>query len=258
MISTDSLFRIGDSHKVCQDYALHGKDYIIVSDGCSSSPDTDFGSRLISVGAKAFLQSEFWRQQHTYNTFGYSAIKYAEDAMNRLILHSSCLDATLLCAFYFEGNVFIRAYGDGNIIIEYVCGKKDVININFESGAPYYLSYLLDEERKARYPLAFPGVLTVNGETKRYCSAVEYVIPAKAIKSVTLVTDGYDSFIKEKASPYVLDVNEVIGFKNIKGEFLQRRVDKYLTQLKKQNIVHYDDFGIACMLFDHAGVADGE
>ena len=53
---TDHLFWAGDSHKVNQDYCLSGSKsglhYAIVSDGCSSSPDTDFGSRILAKAAE--------------------------------------------------------------------------------------------------------------------------------------------------------------------------------------------------------------
>ena len=52
----DSAFQIGKTHDVCEDFALTGTfedekntaRYVIVSDGCSSSQNTDLGSRLLS------------------------------------------------------------------------------------------------------------------------------------------------------------------------------------------------------------------
>ena len=47
-MTSDSFFAIGKAHTVCEDYARDGKIpdtervFAIVSDGCSSSPDTDW------------------------------------------------------------------------------------------------------------------------------------------------------------------------------------------------------------------------
>ena len=52
MIS-DSYFEIGNTHMVCQDYALNGSSpdnrlhYSIVSDGCSSSKHSEIGAQIL-------------------------------------------------------------------------------------------------------------------------------------------------------------------------------------------------------------------
>ena len=57
-MNADSVFNIGATHAVCQDYVIarsgettfgspNAGPYIILSDGCSSSPDTDMGARLL-------------------------------------------------------------------------------------------------------------------------------------------------------------------------------------------------------------------
>ena len=49
MVYSDSYFKIGKTHLICQDYALHSEGHISLSDGCSSSPNTDIGSRLLCL-----------------------------------------------------------------------------------------------------------------------------------------------------------------------------------------------------------------
>ncbi len=55
----DSFFQQGESHDVCEDYALHRQNYAIVSDGCSNfgGPKicTDWGSRFICNSAEYYL-----------------------------------------------------------------------------------------------------------------------------------------------------------------------------------------------------------
>ncbi|HYO91642.1 MAG TPA: hypothetical protein VEQ40_08400, partial [Pyrinomonadaceae bacterium] len=69
-MNADSAFLIGATHAVCQDYAVAGNGtpderaavsnlqanpYVILSDGCSSSPDTDIGARLLVKAAEQVL-----------------------------------------------------------------------------------------------------------------------------------------------------------------------------------------------------------
>ena len=55
-MNADHYYTIGNSHSVCQDYAISGLvengAYAILSDGCSSSPDVDVGARMLSLSAK--------------------------------------------------------------------------------------------------------------------------------------------------------------------------------------------------------------
>ena len=67
MATADAHFSIGKTHRVCEDYARagllpDGRAFAIVSDGCSSSPDTDFGSRLMTIAAqeRMMLSGDFF------------------------------------------------------------------------------------------------------------------------------------------------------------------------------------------------------
>ena len=58
---TDAFFSIGKTHMVCQDYARSGTTraghpYAIVCDGCSSSPDTDLGSRFLAMSFASYVE----------------------------------------------------------------------------------------------------------------------------------------------------------------------------------------------------------
>ena len=70
-MNADSAFRMGSTHAVCQDYAVASawtaaahtdgaapppRPYIILSDGCSSTPDTDVGARLLVKAAEPLLR----------------------------------------------------------------------------------------------------------------------------------------------------------------------------------------------------------
>ena len=87
MRNADSYFCIGSTHDVCQDYAISSPDRLraIISDGCSSAPDTDFGSRLL-VKAK---ERNFYENDD-------SIILSARNSADAIGLHDITLTATLL------------------------------------------------------------------------------------------------------------------------------------------------------------------
>ena len=71
-MKADAYFEIGATHLVCQDYALAFANneyaYAIVSDGCTSSPNTDIGARLISVIAKDAINYLYQRGHYDIAT----------------------------------------------------------------------------------------------------------------------------------------------------------------------------------------------
>jgi len=59
-MNDDSIFTIGKTHRICQDYAhtgnKNGMFYAILSDGCSSSEHTDLGSRIMVKTAEKYIE----------------------------------------------------------------------------------------------------------------------------------------------------------------------------------------------------------
>ncbi len=58
MINIDTFLKIGDQHKICEDYIIQGTDQVpllILSDGCSSSDNTEMGARILCYLAKQYL-----------------------------------------------------------------------------------------------------------------------------------------------------------------------------------------------------------
>ena len=59
-IHIDHLLKKGKTHKICEDYIISGYNpapYIILSDGCSSSKNTDVGARVLCHVAKQYLEN---------------------------------------------------------------------------------------------------------------------------------------------------------------------------------------------------------
>lgn len=248
-IHTDSLFIQGTTHKVCQDYAVHEKDFIIVSDGCSSSPKTDIGSRILCQSAKDVITLN---NALGYREFGSAVISKANVISQLMRVPIESLDATLLIAFKNANYIHVYAYGDGNIIVEYKDGRRRLIDINFKSGAPYYLSYWLDNKRKQRYTQEFFDKVTIEGASTYFpTDELAWCFDINDIRSVTLCSDGYDSFLNPDNTKYFPDLNDVIAFKNTNGEFLNRQIYNGLfKKLNRMDIAPYDDFGIAAIVIE--------
>jgi hypothetical protein len=261
-IEQDSIFLIGKGHPVCQDYALSGvtgdgTPYIIVSDGCSGSAHSDVGARLLAHAAVQTLPELFLLYEsllNRYNSFGLDSILRVQDALVHLPIEITCLDATLLVAAVIEDQVVVFVYGDGVVMMEKTDGTREIIDISFTHNAPYYLSYLLDLDRRMTY-------LAQSSEAKlisRHSASVAYeenvtaaqffTWPLSEVKTLVLSTDGATSFNDKDVNQVA---NEVLALKTTKGEFLTRRVRRFVGDWAKQGISHYDDLGMAAFSFTH-------
>jgi hypothetical protein len=168
----DSHFEKGHSHLVCQDYALHEKfenfQFVIVSDGCSSSKDVDVGARLLCHVAKDFLihyyKTELLEKLHggingiaeLSSILELSILRKCLELKSSLNMSSSSFDATLLIAIQYKLEVIVMGRGDGSIIFKYA-DKIKYVRAEYESGAPFYLSYKFSSERLTLYDTQFPG-----------------------------------------------------------------------------------------------------
>ena len=145
----DAYFAIGKAHAVCQDYArtghVSGRLFAIVSDGCSSSPDTDFGARLLTMAAIRCLPDSLYQDQIAW---------YERESVGLHApygLSSRCLDATLLVVSEQEdGTLRATAFGDGVLVARRWDGVLETWEIDFH-GAPGYISYLFDLSRLKQY-----------------------------------------------------------------------------------------------------------
>lgn len=262
-MEADAYFALGKAHTVCQDYAGVQKDgvgvRIAVSDGCSSSPDTDFGSRFL---VKTLLGSPSFSLD--YPEF---LARMAYKAVSSLGLPSSSLDATLLVAEIRGANLNVMAYGDGVIDVEFKSGVRQTYSIEFSNEAPAYLSYFLRQNDLDTYFARYgnrkvtiddsetdlPRVLTSKVSKGEYGFSLTF--PWDRVGRVTLCSDGVRSFRKlvppgtfESVS---LDrvLTEVNSIKAPAGAFVVRRMRRFLYDYcPKQGWFHDDDVAVATIL----------
>jgi len=257
-VNVDSFFAIGKTHDVCQDYARHGISegfgYVAVSDGCSSSPDTDFGSRLITTTAIDLFQKTRQIDQDPI-------ITNTKSYLSLLPLNVSCLDATLLFSYETRETIVSVAFGDGVIVSKMKNGDVFFYEISFSSGAPKYLSYLLDSSRFDRFKTEFGGVRTVKkfklGEkdpVEIYNSQEAFdfglIFPKSEVQMVMICTDGIQSFADKDFNP--VPVSEIIynlmDIRSYTGEFIKRNTKFFLNKdCKNKGWIHGDDLGVAAI-----------
>lgn len=270
----DTHFSIGKTHKVCEDYVTMGYrpvPYIIVSDGCSSSENTDVGARLLSWAmAKSIkcLYNKTNQLPFDYNVLGHTAIAMARSMTDALGLQSSATDATIVLAFYHNEYIWVYMYGDGVIMLSLLDGTFDFFDVNcafkvngIRKEQPYYLSYLVDPYRRSLYLDTViesnldKTIKTIYNHVRRdnvrmiYDAAVIKKFSVHDYKTIAIASDGITTFLdasKGEAGKVPLEesVPLFINFKGTKGEFLKRRAKKQIETYHKKGIQHIDDFSI--------------
>lgn len=286
-MNADSFFTIGSTHKVCQDYAVSmcfdvpppdGGSYTILSDGCSTAPDTDFGSRLLVRSA----QSAIYKHDNLRN-FLYDTLKAAEIYSRTLSLPSDSLSATLLASYYVFGThtsgeinpfrndkIVVVCVGDGAIVAKDYDGGLSIFEYEFKRGAPYYLRYELDGNNKDRYFKEFGNELEMHLTTVNPAGEITQASKIKPTfdkethfwfhefsldryETVAIMSDGIQSFVKQEKTgtskqnlpvESIDIIKELMDFKNYSGEFVQRRCQRAFRKFRENNIQNCDDFSM--------------
>jgi len=273
-MNVDSYFAIGKTHVVCQDYARsgitsNGRLYAIASDGCSCSPDSDFGARFLTLTAIRGL-----------NIFGDTLANHGDWIIWRAqesvrLLSPQCLDATLLTLHERDdGLIQANAWGDGLIFGVTQDGQIWAWEIDM-GGVPGYLSYLLDRARFKKLVKEGYGKRTVrcwvngvlkNTEESEFCmtrdksfayagDVFSCVFNSTLFKFVGVCTDGALSFRNRDtldSVPFQEVLKHMTDIRVAAGKFVERSSGFFLTKTcPKLNWQHTDDYGVAMF---HTGV----
>ncbi|HET7288033.1 MAG TPA: protein phosphatase 2C domain-containing protein, partial [Pyrinomonadaceae bacterium] len=221
-MNADSTINIGSTHPVCQDYVISRKGYVILSDGCSSSPDTDIGSRLLVKALEQLLKKPA-EIEDLHNDAARVALAWA----NMIGLPPESVDATLMSIHVTGDDVVIACSGDGVIVLESRTGDLDVYVISSPSGYPFYPSYvhqpnrlaeLVENDRHIKEIKHSSNITTTDAPT------ITFKVNAADYKYAAVASDGMTSFYNVTL-PDVL--NEFWSFKNSHGAFVQRRMKRF-------------------------------
>ena len=253
----NGYFAIGSSHIVCQDYVRTGKTkdgraYALLSDGCSSSADTDIGSRLLCLHAEKQIKRGW--DFDPYSELGY-ALEEAQASAKDLGLDETALDATLLIAVETETHIEVFVIGDGVVAARRRDGGKPfILKSSYPMGAPFYLSYLLDPERLALFDALEGNALVTEGDRcENVKNILSFSLPKADFDLVILMSDGAESFRKAVTIPvsYTEIVEQMLKVQGAAGEFMVRRASKFLkSYCKAQDWTHYDDFSVAGLFLE--------
>lgn len=244
---SDSFFQQGVTHEVCEDYAIHGDGYAIVSDGCSNGGgpriDTDFGARLLAKSAERHLRLPLAADNVPFQEIPWmlflcelwSTAKQQQTSFTNL--SPECLTATL-GMIYRNGNNFC-----GMLIGDGVMGgrKRDGTYVYHvyepipggerNAPAPFYLKYAMMEREFEIYKKMFGGKYRVTrheinqNKNEKSESEIEItlenfifqeVFPIKDFEWAFIATDGVGSFY-QKTNSGTSKFNEPVSLIDVLG-----------------------------------------
>lgn len=258
-MNANSTFSIGKDHTVCEDYALAYTGptitYAIVSDGCSASPEVDFGARCLAMSAKREL-----RLNNDLLSFsGKKAVTNAQRVIDVFpYLSPQFLDATLLVAAVNNKHLLVEMYGDG-VMVHRKKSSTVSVHIQLSSGAPDYLSYHLDPLRKQAYLSLEDNkkeiIIRENGKESirdDYAPLDPFIYDATVEEGdvIAVISDGINSFRKMNNDPILWTdlIEEFTGYKTFEGEFVLRRIAAFKRKCLKEGVTHSDDISVAAIV----------
>ncbi len=285
-MKNDSAFYIGTTHKVCEDYAVNKNKIIVVSDGCSSSPNTDIGARIVCECAKEHSRTNWIKR----NVIMY----HAKQIISIMDVPKRALDVTLLTAFEKDDKIIVETIGDGNIIFKTKDGILHVVSMNYARSAPYYMNYISDKEDDFAWSNIPDNDYTIEYSTIKYNGKIDddedsYSIEThlnpdggisvlnaildcsfsfsekgnnieldkKNIEWIALSSDGLESFYEKVATEtslvnksvwYIDVIIDLLKINNTNGKFVQRRLNKFRKTCAKKNWYNADDVSLAILV----------
>lgn len=278
-VNTDAFFSIGQTHMVCQDYAKagfqrNGLPYAVLSDGCSTSKDTDIGARLLCLAA-AFNMHWIAGNECSFQDRESTILEGARQGAMAMSLSPFCLDATLLAAYWTEreGKVGtgVSMRGDGVVVARTRDGKTCIYSVDHEYNAPRYMSYDLDPKRLEGYMKVYGDrsrvrtIVTgtdIDGTTTFNGHGEDWFFAASDYDLVMLLSDGAHTFQERVATgtsrtlvdvPFLGVIDQLLKIKSWTGKFMQRRCHKFLAHFcPAHNWQHTDDFSVAAIWMGEA------
>ena len=279
MVNMDCAFRMGRAHLVCQDYAaVTAGEFpcVALADGCSGSPDTDIGARLLVRTAQRFApdlpaprHEEFCGRLETYHN---QVVRVARRMGEDLCLSDMALDATLLTLAVREGWWFASLFGDGAVAAKR--RGQDVLEItvvSYPGGYPHYPNYLADaarrntllaQENSERMVETFQ--IPQNEEREPICKTYPADIHCHTVQGemaeyewVAILSDGIHSFTEVRETetgrtnapvPLADVLRELMAFKTCGGQFAQRRMQKFQQQCAGRGWQHHDDVAMGVIM----------
>lgn len=254
-MNIDCAFTIGQGHTVCQDYATvfsPDKPLAIVCDGCSSSPMTDVGARFLAHSLINLLYDEHYLSidELVYKLRSFVFERHPLEFLTAKYLFDSTL---LFIRESPDNDIEVTVIGDGLIVFKRADSVYGVIDIDYEN-FPRYLSYEFDVKRRLTYESsehqASISKYIINGTdiektvTKIGLKTVHntYKFVPSQYEWIGICTDGIHSFSE---GSYLDVIHDLFNFKTYTGQFVKRRLKRFIKEYNSQGITHHDDLGLA-------------
>jgi hypothetical protein len=284
-MNADSAFLIGTTHAVCQDYAVAGprlsknlssnagvqsRPYVLVSDGCSSSVDTDIGARLLVKAAERLIVTSDHIPVTRLPDLHSQAASIALAQAEAIGLCPETVDATLLIVHLCGDQAIVGCSGDGVVVLQSRTGAIDIYTISYSSGYPFYPSYthqpgrlraMVDENRDHKEIKHFrrsaegePFTLqkiTASGQVTEV-----FTVPIEEHRLVALFSDGIHSFsmaqqtpTSRRTQPIPMEdvIPELLSLKSTNGAFVRRRTQRFMKDCRVKGWQNSDDLAVAIM-----------
>lgn len=282
-MNSDSAFVIGATHQVCEDYAVAGgrprrgdsdthspgEPYVIVSDGCSSSPDTDTGARLLVKAAERLILDAGRPPAGELRDVYEEAARVALGQAEMIGLPPQAVDATLLTIHLAGGSAVAACYGDGVVALRKRGGQAEVYSISYPAGYPLYPAYAHQRERLQ----SFKGLCGNTKEVRRYvmrgggplelvdCTSSDarlevFTAPPGEYELAAVLTDGAHSFSaafqtdiakRVEAVPLGEVLAALLCFKSTGGAFVARRLKRFAGDCRTRGWRHADDLAVGAV-----------
>lgn len=279
---------LGHLEHGCQDYAYSFSDgdlhVAIVSDGCSSAPNSDVGARLLVLSAGQLVGqvlpaqlSDAGAEAHVLRDALELGLLFRLEQMfgmlsNGAFLGPLLLDCTLIIAARYKDRAFVFMFGDGYIGVDYLDGSFELTRREYTAtiggvrrSAPNYLAYNMDvnQPRRLAYRNASPvvetdiyrfkdGVWQPPVYTEAPDNGVHYAVELDftKVRSIVISSDGIASFDDGKTSLLGDVVTELMRFPvAAKGNILRRKMLFASSRTwPAKGWKHQDDLGLAGIL----------
>lgn len=273
-MNVDSIFIKGNSHLVCEDYAIADKiddntAYLIVADGCSSGFRSDVASRMLALIIEKLINENIdLCRSLSSNSIANFIVRnlpiyfYNIFSLHRLVSPNDML-STIVIAIICDGQAKVISFGDSVIALRYKNGSTLTRSISFEDEAPRYLAYSFNATMSKDYKDIYGDQKVI----RRTDKTIEQTYLAKDddevlngfptafdisnLSSLIISSDGIGSIVRSDGS--VIDSHDSIleasSFVNTNGEFLRRRIHRMQLDIEKAGSHHYDDLGFAAVAF---------
>jgi hypothetical protein len=268
MLKHDYYYVMGRAHLFCQDHMMQSDEPIpllALADGCSSSPHSDIGARILTTAVKKLIEHYLpayhhqdageWAVLPDYAAFGRMVLMEAQQIAKLMNVDASALDATLMVAFASNGMIHVYMYGDGCIFLKQRDGKTGYIEVSFSNNMPYYLSYWSAPELILGYEQQCGNSNTLELEDSlqgiqgaaRFDKALSFSFPLEDYELIAIASDGAGQFLDtttQQKLPLRQIAEEMLKIPNTSGEFVKRRLLRLLQEYAQAGIHPLDDVAV--------------